>query len=170
MGSAKDKHQATKLSYGHVRIECPCRIDITHQGGGGVGGPNWTRGKNCQVPGYIMIPRVRWTGLGHNASFLQGPNWLLRRKCHYVLEKEAYVQIRKFYLLKILIIFLPNNLNMCFGCSKELSHWDGSFEYPQHMFWMRNKENDFPIHTLIWRPEEVKNYLELMNYLWPLNI
>ena len=24
------------------------------------------------------------------------------------------------------------------------------FEYPQHMFWMRNKENSFPICTLIW--------------------
>ena len=23
---------------------------------------------------------------------------------------------------------------MCFGCSKEPSHWDGSFEYSQHMF------------------------------------
>ena len=23
-------------------------------------------------------------------------------------------------------------------CSKEPSHWDGSFEYPQHMFWLRN--------------------------------
>ena len=42
---------------------------------------------------------------------------------------------------------------MSSGCSKEPSHWDGSHEYPQHMFWMRNKENSFPIHTLIWRPE-----------------
>ena len=41
---------------------------------------------------------------------------------------------------------------MCFGCLKEPSHWDGSFEYPQHMFWMRNKENSFPICTLIWSP------------------
>ena len=41
---------------------------------------------------------------------------------------------------------------MCFGCSNEPSHWDGSFEYPPHMFWMRNKENNFPIHTFIWRP------------------
>ena len=49
-------------------------------------------------------------------------------------------------------IFLPISLNMCFGCSEELSHWDGSFEHPQHMFWMRNKEKSFPIHTLIWRP------------------
>ena len=41
---------------------------------------------------------------------------------------------------------------MCFGCSKDPSHLDGSFEYPQHMFWMRNKENNFPICTHIWRP------------------
>ena len=26
-------------------------------------------------------------------------------------------------------------------CSKESSQWDGSFEYPQHMFWLRNKKN-----------------------------
>ena len=38
--------------------------------------------------------------------------------CTTIIE----VQIRKFYLRKILIIFLPINLNMCFGCSKELSH------------------------------------------------
>ena len=55
-------------------------------------------------------------------------------------------------MCKILIIFLPINLNMCFGCLKEPSQRDGSFEYPQHMFWMRNKENNFPISTLIWRP------------------
>ena len=53
--------------------------------------------------------------------------------------------------LKILIIFLPINLSMCFGCSKEPSHRDSSFEYPQHMFWMRNKENNFPIRALICR-------------------
>ena len=30
-------------------------------------------------------------------------------------------------------------LNVCFGCSKEPSHRDGSFEYPKYMFLMRNK-------------------------------
>ena len=64
----------------------------------------------------------------------------------------TWVQTRTFYLRKISIIFLPINLNICFGCSKEPSHWDGSFEYPKHMFWMRNKENNFPIRTLYWRP------------------
>ena len=41
---------------------------------------------------------------------------------------------------------------MCFGCSKEPSHRDGSFEYPHHMFWLRNKKNNFQLRTLIWRP------------------
>ena len=64
-----------------------------------------------------------------------------------------------FYERKNVMISLPNNLNMCFGLSKEPSHRDerivsssSSFEYLQHMFWMRNKENSIPIHTLIWRP------------------
>ena len=41
---------------------------------------------------------------------------------------------------------------MCFGCSKEPSHGDSSFEYPQHMFWLRNKKNNYQLHTLIWGP------------------
>ena len=40
---------------------------------------------------------------------------------------------------------------MCFGCSKE-EDLDGSFEYPQHMFWLGNKETNFQLRTLIWRP------------------
>ena len=28
----------------------------------------------------------------------------------------------------------------------------GSFEYPQHMFWLRNKKNNFELRTFIWRP------------------
>ena len=40
---------------------------------------------------------------------------------------------------KIVIIFLAVSLNMCFGCSKELAHRDGSFEYPQHLFSLRDK-------------------------------
>ena len=41
---------------------------------------------------------------------------------------------------------------MCFGCSKEPSQWDSSFEYPQHMFWLRNKKNNILLRTLIWGP------------------
>ena len=51
--------------------------------------------------------------------------------------------------IKNVNIFLPINLNMCFGCSKEPSHWDGSFEYPQHLFWFRNKKINFQSRNLI---------------------
>ena len=39
---------------------------------------------------------------------------------------------------------------MCFRFSKEPSHRDRSFEYPQHMFWLLNNKNNFQLHTLIW--------------------
>ena len=35
---------------------------------------------------------------------------------------HVWVQIRKLFERKIVIIFLLINLNMCFGCSKEPSH------------------------------------------------
>ena len=53
---------------------------------------------------------------------------------------------------KVAIIFLSIRLNMYFGCSNEPSHRDGSFEYPQHTFWLRNRKNIFQLRTLIWRP------------------
>ena len=58
--------------------------------------------------------------------------------------------VKQTFSRKMAIIFFLISLNMCFGCSKEPSHRDGSFEYPQHMFWLRNKKNNFQLHTLIW--------------------
>ena len=65
---------------------------------------------------------------------------------------KALDQLSKIFAGKILIIFLPSNLNICFGCSKEPSHRGGSFEYLQHMFWLRNKKINFHVHTLISGP------------------
>ena len=42
---------------------------------------------------------------------------------------------------------------MCFGCSKKPSYRGGSFEYPQHWFWLRNNKNNFQFHTLIEGPD-----------------
>ena len=42
---------------------------------------------------------------------------------------------------------------MSFECSKELSHQDGSFDYPHHMFWLRKKKKNFQLCTLFWGPE-----------------
>ena len=81
-----------------------------------------------------------------------GSQYLVMISILSVKKHLPKIQRWTFYERKIVTIFLPINLNMCFGCSKEPSHWDVSFEYPQHMFWMRNKENSFSIRTLIWRP------------------
>ena len=56
---------------------------------------------------------------------------------------------RTILMRKIVIIFLSISLNLCFWCSKELSHWDSSFEYPQHMFWLRNMNYDFQLHPYL---------------------
>ena len=64
-------------------------------------------------------------------------------------ENHCCFWISKNVLHKIMTIFLSNNLNICFWCSKELPHWDSSFEYQQHMFWSRNKENDFLDSSLL---------------------
>ena len=36
-----------------------------------------------------------------------------------------------------------------------LKRTDGSFEYPQHMFWLKNKKNEFLLCRLNWRPKNV---------------
>ena len=57
---------------------------------------------------------------------------------------------QKVFSKKILNAVLPINFNICFGRSKELSQRDSSFEYPQHMFWLRNKKIIFWSHALIY--------------------
>ena len=47
-----------------------------------------------------------------------------------------YVKINNNFEHQIVNIFLSISFYICFGYSKEPSHWDGSFEYQQHMFWM----------------------------------
>ena len=62
---------------------------------------------------------------------------ILRSKLLFI---KTYIQINKKVDCKIIYIFLTISLNSCFGCSKETSHWDGPFEYPQHMFGLGNKK------------------------------
>ena len=51
---------------------------------------------------------------------------------------------------KIVNIFLPISFNICFGCSKEQSHWDGSFENPQHNYILVEKWKNFFFRLRSW--------------------
>ena len=65
----------------------------------------------------------------------------------------TYKGLDNFFGLKIVNIFLPISFNICFGCSKEPSQWDSSFEYPQHTFWLRNKKVNILVRSLNLRPD-----------------
>ena len=45
--------------------------------------------------------------------------------------------------INVIIFFLSISLNMCSGCSNKSSLLEGSLEYSQHMFWLRNKKINF---------------------------
>ena len=51
--------------------------------------------------------------------------------------------------------FFPRGKKLTGGKFRPVTpcHRDGSFEYPQHMFWLRNKKNNFQLRTLICGPE-----------------
>ena len=57
------------------------------------------------------------------------------------------------------------DINICFGSSKEPSHWDGSFVYPQHMFWLRNKKFNIFTYTLLSRPDT--HAINIICNIWP---
>ena len=50
--------------------------------------------------------------------------------------------------LKSVNILYTSVLKYMVGCSNKQSHCDGSFEYPQHMIWLENKNNKFQLRTL----------------------
>ena len=71
--------------------------------------------------------------------FLKNKNIIFKIRRSKVTD---YAALSKHFECKIVIIFLPICLNMCFGCSKEPSHQDGSLEYPQHVFvYKENKKS-----------------------------
>ena len=59
---------------------------------------------------------------------------------------------------------------MCLGCSREPSHRDGSFEYPEHMFWLRNKKKNFQLRTLIWGPGKGSKILNAFLLLFSIKM
>ena len=50
------------------------------------------------------------------------------------------VTASKLFIKDAMVLFFIIISNMYSGCSKELSQWDSSFEYPKRMFKLRNKK------------------------------
>ena len=65
----------------------------------------------------------------------------------------SFVEISQYCDPKFMIIFLCISQKICFGCSKEPSRRDGSFEHPQHMFCLRDKKINFESPRLFLRSE-----------------
>ena len=66
-------------------------------------------------------------------------------------------------------LFLNQNIIQCYGYSKELSHWDGSFEHPKQMVKMMDKKFcHFMLHTFwfIWMPVPVFQFSLCCNILF----
>ena len=51
--------------------------------------------------------------------------------------------------------FLIQQLKHVFWVLKKNVSSRPTFQYPQHMFWLRNKKTNFQLHILIWGPAHV---------------
>ena len=73
-------------------------------------------------------------GKGLNNIFSEEPNFRNASSVLMVTEINDKVCIKSsintIFARKIVNILLPISLSLCFGCSKEPSHLDGSFDYP----------------------------------------
>ena len=68
------------------------------------------------------------------------------RNIKVTVSQPSIGPVKKNFERKILVIFLPINLSICFGCAKEPSHLDVSFIGLE----IRKK------NLIIWRPALVK--------------
>ena len=75
--------------------------------------------------------------------FLAGPLSMI------IYEAFENNHVMSEVVCKIVNIFLSIGLNICFGCSKEPSHRDGSFEYSQHILGLINWKFNFKLCTVI---------------------
>ena len=85
---------------------------------------------------------------------------LLQERCpDYMFSYFPTGPVKQLFSIKLPLFSYPSIeyvLDLiCFGCSKEPSQKDCSFEYTQHMFWLRNNKNNFHLHTLIWAPHQI---------------
>ena len=83
-----------------------------------------------KLPSMQQVKRIQWLLKDHLETRQQLSS--LWRIMNYTHSPDKH-----HFWYKIVNIFISISFNICFGCSKEPSHREGSFEYPQHMFWLK---------------------------------
>ena len=73
------------------------------------------------------------------------------RHLHLLRQSPAQLQIRRYFQLKSIGIFLPSPQKCyCMLYLLIVPHWGVSNAYPQDMFLWRNKKNSYLVLPLIW--------------------
>ena len=102
--------------------------------------PRW-KVTECDPHRFLLIVRMHhWTG--------RLSEWISDKVLYFYSQVNiiiALVRVNIFFERKIVNISVSISFDMCFGCSKQLSHWDISFEYPQDIFWLRKKKISFSV-------------------------
>ena len=77
----------------------------------------------------------------------------LEGKQHLFIGMHHISRSGIFLSVKFKLYFLPINKNMCLGAQENRLFETVLYEYQQHIFWMRNEENNFQVRTLVLRPD-----------------
>ena len=85
--------------------------------------------------GHLRVAFTTFSALVHFRTH-SGPSF------EYDIDCNPYVKISKLFLALNCNNSHIRKIQRCRVCSKEPSRRDGSFEHPQHRFWLRIKEID----------------------------
>ena len=126
--------------------------------------------KACYVDTHPQVYAIQCVATNCGRSFDKEEKNLQKR----ILNPNLFNRLRdnpaigpdnRKYDSKKRILFLSMHWIICFGCSKEPSHGDGSFEYPQHIIWSRIKKNNFNFTYLSKGLSALEHFASTHNFL-----
>ena len=87
------------------------------------------------IKGEYRVIKSEYRVIKSEFRFIKGEYRVI--KSEYRVIKSEYRVMKSLLSVYNRVVKQTKNqfLTFVFGCSKEPSHRDGTFEYPQHMFW-----------------------------------
>ena len=122
----------------------------------------WELNRTISMRQFFLAPQtyVQTDGLGNIYNFTL-KNFVYLNLCpglrcqHHInlsfLKNELVIigLVKKNIWAKNSVFFLYYQFKHVFWMLKKPSHWTGSIEYPQHLFWLSNEKNNFQLCTHI---------------------